>query len=308
MADRGVGSSLRRLCASTGALVALGLVLAVSAAAAAPSPDPPPAPPAPPKTEPVQPTVTVVVRQAPVVTPAPVVQRPTPVRKAPVQRAKPKPAPAKVAPVVKPKAKAPAPVARPPHDRYRVPLAAFVASPSADSVDRDLLALAGFGLLLVAMGGAVVLFAARRQLALACARLLLALVLVPSAERGCATGDAITLVGTSRRERLAHERRHDHWTVRRQTDLEHQRLSTGRARATEGRPPRTCKCTFRGGHRRYSRATREDRQDARPASAARRSPALPTQTAGSTTRCGRVQRPGRGLGHRGLQRSDVRRG
>ena len=164
MADRGVGSSLRRLCASTGALVALGLVLAVSAAAAAPSPDPPPAPPAPPKTEPVQPTVTVVVRQAPVVTPAPVVQRPTPVRKAPTQRAKPKPAPAKVAPVVKPKAKAPAPVARPPHDRYRVPLAAFVASPSADSVDRDLLALAGFGLLLVAMGGAVVLFAARRQL------------------------------------------------------------------------------------------------------------------------------------------------
>ena len=84
MADWGVGSSLRRLCAPTGALVALGLVLAVSAAAA-PSPDPPPAPPAPPKTEPVQPTVTVVVRQAPVVTPAPVVQRPTPVRKAPVQ-------------------------------------------------------------------------------------------------------------------------------------------------------------------------------------------------------------------------------
>ncbi len=164
MADWGVGSSLRRLCASTGALVALGLVLAVSAAAAAPSPDPPPAPPAPPKTEPVQPTVTVVVRQAPVVTPAPVVQRPTPVRKAPAQRAKPKPAPAKVTPVVKPKAKAPAPVARPPHDRYRVPLAAFVASPSADSVDRDLLALAGFGLLLVALGGAVVLFAARRQL------------------------------------------------------------------------------------------------------------------------------------------------
>ena len=111
--------------------------------------------------------MTVVVRQAPVVTPAPVVQRPTPVAKAPVQRAKPKPAPAKVTRVVKPKAEAPAPVVRPPHDRYRVPLAAFVASPSADSVDRDLLALAGFGLLLVALGGAVVLFAARRQLALA---------------------------------------------------------------------------------------------------------------------------------------------
>jgi outer membrane biosynthesis protein TonB len=160
LADWGVGTSLRRLCAPTGALVALCLVFAVSAVAA-PSPDPPPAPPAPPKTEPVQPTVTVVVRQAPVVTPAPVVQQPKPVAKVPVQRAKPKPA--KVKPVVKPKASAPV-VARPPHDRNRVPLAAFVATPSADSVDRDLLALAGFGLLLVAMGGAVVLFAARRQL------------------------------------------------------------------------------------------------------------------------------------------------
>jgi hypothetical protein len=63
-------------------------------------------------------------------------------------------------------------VLRVPHDRYRVPLAAFVASPAGDSVDRDLLALAGFGLLLVAMGGAVVLFAARRQLALAALGLL----------------------------------------------------------------------------------------------------------------------------------------
>jgi hypothetical protein len=107
--------------------------------------------------------VTVVVREAPVVTPAPVVQQPKPVAKAPVQRAKPKPAPAKVKPVVKPKASAPV-VGRPPHDRYRVPVAAFVASPSADSVDRDLLALAGFGLLLVAMGGAVVLAIGRRVL------------------------------------------------------------------------------------------------------------------------------------------------
>ena len=55
-----------------------------------------------------------------------------------------------------------------------MPLAAFTpsSSPAADSVDRDLLALAGFGLLLVAMGGAVVLFVARRQLALAALGLL----------------------------------------------------------------------------------------------------------------------------------------
>ena len=165
MADWGVGSSLRRVCAPTGALVALCLVFAVSATAA-PSPDPPPAPPAAPKTEPVQPTVTVVVRQAPVVTPAPVVQQPKPVAKVPVQRAKPKPAPAKVTRVVKPKPSAAVPVVRPPHDRYQVPLATFSASPSpsANSIDRDLLTLAGFGLLLVALGGAVVLFAARRQL------------------------------------------------------------------------------------------------------------------------------------------------
>jgi outer membrane biosynthesis protein TonB len=165
MADRGVGSSLRRLCAPTGALVALCLALAVSATAATPSPDPPPQP-APPKAEPVQPTVTVVVRQAPVVTRAPVVQRPAPVAKAPAKRVKPKPGPAKVTRVVKPRASAPAPVVPPPHDRYGAPLAALAASPSpsVDSIDRDLLALAGFGLLLVALGGAVVLFAARRQL------------------------------------------------------------------------------------------------------------------------------------------------
>ena len=114
---------------------------------------------------PVQPTVTVVVREAPVVTPAPVVQAPKPVAKAPVKRAKPKPAPAKVTRVVKPKP--PVPVARVPHDRNRVPLAAFVGFSSGDSIDRDLLALAGFGLLLVALGGAVVFFAARKQLEIA---------------------------------------------------------------------------------------------------------------------------------------------
>ncbi len=120
MTEWGVGSSVGRLCALTGALLALGLV-AAAPALAAPSPDPPPLP-APPKAEPVQPTVTVV-REVPVVTPAPcqavdpgredpapVVRHSTPVAKAPVQRVKPKPAPAKVKPVVKPKAAKPAPV------------------------------------------------------------------------------------------------------------------------------------------------------------------------------------------------------
>ena len=154
---------MRRLRAPTGALLALVLVLAASALAG-PAPDPPPLP-APPKAEPVQLTVTVV-RQVPVVRPAPVVTHSSPVAKAPARRVKTKPAKVTAKRVAKPKSSKPAPVLRPPHDRTRVPLAAFTppSSPAVDSVDRDLLALAGLGLLLVAMGGAVVLFAARRQL------------------------------------------------------------------------------------------------------------------------------------------------
>ncbi len=196
MTDWGVGSSLWRVLAPTGALLALGLIFAVSVSAA-PSPDPPPLPPAPPKEQPVQPTVTVVVQQpAPVVTPAPVVQRPAPVAKVPVQRAKPKPAPAKVKRAAKPKASAPAPAVQPLHDRFRVPLAAVTASasPPSDSIDRDLLALAGFSLLLVALGGAVVLFAARRQLALAALGLL---ALVGPVTNAAAAPVSVVVVGTA---------------------------------------------------------------------------------------------------------------
>jgi hypothetical protein len=158
------GSTLRRLCAPTGAVVALCLFLALPAfASAAPSPDPPPLPVAP-EPEPTQPAPASVVQQAPVVTQAPVVRSSTPVVVVPVRQTKPKPkaaAPVKVARVVNPKVPVPTPVARP-HDRNRVPLAAFV--PSVDSIDSDLLALAGFGLLLVALGGAVVLEVGRRVL------------------------------------------------------------------------------------------------------------------------------------------------
>jgi hypothetical protein len=191
------GSPLRRLCASTGVVVALCVLLALPAFGAAPAPDPPPLSVAP-EPQPEQPAPAPVVRQAPVVTPRVVTQTPlvrtsTPAVVVPVQRAKTKPkaaAPVKVARVVKPKAQTP--VARPPHDRNKVPLAAFV--PSVDSIDRDLLALAGFGLLLVAVGGAVVLFAARRQLALAALGLL---VLVGPVTNASAAAVSYTLVGTA---------------------------------------------------------------------------------------------------------------
>jgi hypothetical protein len=171
MPEQWFGSSVRRLCAPNGAVLALCLVLAFPAfASAAPSPDPPPLAAAPePQPARPAPAPAPVVRQAPVVTvvvtQAPLVRSSPPAAVAPVRHVKANPkktAPLKVKHVVKPKAKAPAAVARPPHDRNRVPLAAFV--PSVHSIDRDLLALAGFGLLLVALGGAVVLFAVRRQL------------------------------------------------------------------------------------------------------------------------------------------------
>jgi hypothetical protein len=44
-----------------------------------------------------------------------------------------------------------------------VPLAVFV--PTVEELNRGLVALAGFGLAFVALGGAVVLVAARRELA-----------------------------------------------------------------------------------------------------------------------------------------------
>ena len=177
-------SSLRRICAPTGAMLLLCLVLAGPGSAGSPSPDPPPLAVAPeaPQPEPA-PKLTPVraVRQAPVeqrapvvtrtvVTPAPVVTRTT-VRPIVTQDAPAKPAPApakkkpaaKAAPKPKPKPK-PAAVVRtlPPHDRSPVPLATLI--PSVEELDRGMLVLAGAGLAFVALGGAVVLLAARREL------------------------------------------------------------------------------------------------------------------------------------------------
>ena len=201
------GSLLRRLCAPAGAVLVLCLVLAFPAfASAAPSPDPPwpMIPPAAPEPQPARPAPAPapVVRQAPVVTvvvtQAPVVRSSPPAAVVPARpKAKPKnAAPDEVKRVAESKGSAPTPVVRPPHDRNRLPLAAVIASPisSSDSVDRDLLALAGFGLLLVALGGAVVLFAARRQLALAALGLL---ALVGPVTNATAAPVSVVVVGTA---------------------------------------------------------------------------------------------------------------
>jgi hypothetical protein len=194
MARRGSWSLLRRRGTPAGGLALLCVVLAMPAQAATPAPDPPPEAVAP-EPPPVTGTQPEPVRSAPViVTPAPVVHR-----AAPVTRAQPAQAPAaKPKPVAKAKPKAvarpaPKPVAatRVPHDRSRVPLAAVV---TVNELDRSLLTVAGIALLLVALGGAVLLAAARRQLIVA--GLGLFALLAPSAN--AATPPAsYTLAGTA---------------------------------------------------------------------------------------------------------------
>jgi hypothetical protein len=71
-----------------------------------------------------------------------------------------KPKPTKKATVIK---RTVVPSSAVPHDRGPVPLAAFV--PTVEELNRGLAALAGLALAFVALGGAVVLVAARRELA-----------------------------------------------------------------------------------------------------------------------------------------------
>jgi len=167
MARQGRRSLLRRRGTPVGGLALLCIVLAVPARAASPSPDPPPQAVAP-EPPPVTHSQSAPARSTPVrVAPAPVVHR-----AAPAVRVQPRQAPAaKPKSVVKPKPIKKAAVKKPtvvpasavPHDRGPVPLAAFV--PTVDELNRGLAALAGLGLVFVALGGSVVLVAARRELA-----------------------------------------------------------------------------------------------------------------------------------------------
>lgn len=159
---------LRRTGMPAGGLVLLCAVLVVPARAATPSPDPPPVAVAP-EPPPAARTQPARVRQAPVtVAPrAPVVRRAAPVVRAqsvqtPAAKPKPvvKPKPTKRARVTK---RTVVPASAVPHDRGPVPLAAFV--PTVEELNRGLAALAGLALAFVALGGAVVLVAARRELA-----------------------------------------------------------------------------------------------------------------------------------------------
>jgi hypothetical protein len=147
-----------------------------SAGAAAPAPDPPPlavAPETPVATPEPAPAPAAAVRQAPAVTrttvvEVPVVTRPvgTPAatQKAPARRAV---APvSKQKPAAKPKG-AEVAATRPErtHDRPLLPLpVAQEVAGAVERFERGPLALAGAGLAFVALGGAVVLLATRRQL------------------------------------------------------------------------------------------------------------------------------------------------
>jgi len=150
-----------------GGVALLCAILAGPASAATPTPDPPPvavAPEAPPVTR-KQPAP---VRSAPVIVPpAPVVQRAAPVVRAqPVRAPAAKPKAVVESKLVKTRAATKEkvePASAVPHDRRVVPLASFV--PTVEELNRGLAALAGIGLALVALGGAVVLAAARRELA-----------------------------------------------------------------------------------------------------------------------------------------------
>ncbi|HEX5799494.1 MAG TPA: hypothetical protein VFY02_05265 [Gaiellaceae bacterium] len=163
------------------AFACLAVLAPATAAAAAPSPDPPPlaVTPEPPEAAAAEPAPAVtrtVVTSSPgpvvtrtVVTPV-IVTREVPARPSATPtgpRAKPKPKPkaavkAAVTPKPKPATEQPSVARTPqPHDRHPVPLARFV--PSAEELNRGLVALAGGGLALVALGGGVLLLAARRQ-------------------------------------------------------------------------------------------------------------------------------------------------
>jgi hypothetical protein len=163
----------RRSLRQAGAVGFTCLVAAVlvPAATAAPAPDPPPLPA--PDAQPTAPPAST--RTAPRATSTPRTPQPTYVAPAPVVvTPAPSSAPAPVKPkpkaVVKPRSK-PVPntqrrstqevVTTAPHDRFRVPLARFV--PTVEELDRALLAGAALTLVAVAVAGAVVLVAARRQ-------------------------------------------------------------------------------------------------------------------------------------------------
>ena len=163
------------------AFACLAVLAPATAAAAAPSPDPPPlaVTPEPPEAAAAEPAP-AVTRTVVTSSPAPVVTRTvvTPVIVTREVPARPSATPATTAKATpQPKAKkkkalvaakpTPTPTegavvgTLPPHDRHPVPLTRFV--PSAEELNRGLVALAGGGLGFVALGGAVLLLAARRQ-------------------------------------------------------------------------------------------------------------------------------------------------
>ena len=134
-----------------------------------------------------------------------------------------------------------------PHDRGPVPLAAFVST--VEELNRGLAAFAGFALLFVALGGAVVLVAARRQLARMkrfVAVVLASLVLAPGA--AATPTVSFTMSGTAGSNGWFRSNVTINWVV---TELGSVTSSTGCELAqhvtTEGSSSHTCTVTFDGG-------------------------------------------------------------
>jgi hypothetical protein len=178
------------------------------------------------------------------VAPAPTVRRAAPVvREQPaaaprVQQPPAKPKPSAVKTTKRPPAK-PA-VARPvPHDRRPVPLAVFVAA--GEQLDRGLLAIGGAGLLLVALGGAVLLGVARRQL-LAAGFLLL--LLAPA--QALAAPVSYTLTGTAGNNGWYRSNVTIRWVVD-PTDLVSAQCPAAEQITAEGTTNRQCTATFTWG-------------------------------------------------------------
>ena len=233
-------------------------------------PDPPPDAVAP-EPPPVARTQPAPVRNAPaVVAPAPVVHRAAPVTRAqpvqqpaatPKRRRKSKPV-AKSKPVSGPSRRRPLRLA----GATRPRASSARRARAADELDRGLLAFAGFALLLVALGGAVLLGVARRQLLAGGARAVLRLRTCGEAATSPVT---YTLVGTAGANGWFTSNVTVSWMVDQRT-REHSTVQLPSRSRLKGRRRASARATLHVGHASRARSSRSrSTRRRRPVSPAR---------------------------------------